>query len=51
MITISKERLSSPARLFTAFGTFVYVDIASGELRHGPTEQVPANVVFKLEAD
>ncbi len=34
------------ARLFTAFGTVLYVDVASGELRHGPIETSPANAVF-----
>ena len=35
-----------PARLFTAFGTVLYVDVASGELRHGAVETSPANAVF-----
>ena len=26
------------ARLITAFGTVLYVDVASGELRHGPSK-------------
>lgn len=34
-----------PARLFTSFGTVLYVD-PSGELRHGPIESSPANAVF-----
>ena len=34
------------ARLFTAFGTVLYVDAASGELRHGPVESSPANALF-----
>ena len=34
------------ARLVTAFGTVLYVDVASGELRHGPIESSPANVAF-----
>ena len=34
------------ARLITAFGTVLYVDVASGELRHGPIESSPANAVF-----
>ena len=40
--------LSTPprARLFTTFGTVLYVDIASGELRHGPIDTSPANAVF-----
>ncbi|MBZ9711269.1 glycosyltransferase [Mesorhizobium sp. ESP7-2] len=36
-----------PARLFTAFGTVLFVDAASGELRHGPTESSPANVLLE----
>jgi glycosyltransferase involved in cell wall biosynthesis/predicted O-methyltransferase YrrM len=39
--------LSGPrARLLTAFGTVLYVDAASGELRHGPVESSPANAWF-----
>jgi glycosyltransferase involved in cell wall biosynthesis len=34
-----------PARLFTTFGTVLYVD-PSGALRHGPIEDSPANAVF-----
>ena len=37
------------ARLFTAFGTVLYVDAVSGELRHGPIETSPANTVFVAE--
>ena len=35
-----------PARLVTAFGTVLYVDAASGELRHGPFGSSPVNAVF-----
>jgi glycosyltransferase involved in cell wall biosynthesis len=35
------------ARLFTAFGTVMYVDPFTGELRHGPVESSPANVFFE----
>jgi len=35
-----------PARLITAFGTALYFDVASGELRHGPIESSPRNAVF-----
>ncbi|MFI5023464.1 MAG: FkbM family methyltransferase [Alphaproteobacteria bacterium] len=40
--------LSTPprARLFTTFGTVLYVDAASGELRHGPSETSPPNATF-----
>ena len=34
------------ARLFTAFGTVLYVDATSGELRHGPIDSSPANAMF-----
>lgn len=39
------------ARLFTAFGTVLYVDVASGELRHGPAESSPANAFFVADLD
>jgi hypothetical protein len=35
-----------PARLFTASGTVVYIDVASGELRHGPIATSPLNAVI-----
>jgi glycosyltransferase involved in cell wall biosynthesis len=35
-----------PARLFTAFGTVLYVDAISGELRHGEFGASPANAYF-----
>ncbi len=35
-----------PARLFTTFGTVLYVDSVSGELRHGAIETSPANAVL-----
>jgi glycosyltransferase involved in cell wall biosynthesis len=35
-----------PARLFTVFGTVLYVDADSGLLRHGPVESSPANAFF-----
>ncbi len=34
------------ARLFTTFGTVLYVDVTSGELRHGQNESSPANAVL-----
>ena len=34
------------ARLLTAFGTVLFVDVASGELRHGPMESSPVNTLF-----
>jgi glycosyltransferase involved in cell wall biosynthesis len=39
-----------PARLFTAFGTVVHVDAATGLLRHGPVESSAANVVFVADS-
>lgn len=35
-----------PARLITAFGTALFFDVASDELRHGPVETSPRNAVF-----
>jgi hypothetical protein len=34
------------ARLFTTWGTVLYIDVVSGELRHGPANSSPANAVF-----
>jgi glycosyltransferase involved in cell wall biosynthesis len=34
------------ARLITAFGTVLYVDAGSGELRHGPVDTSPASALF-----
>lgn len=33
-------------RLFTSWGTVLYVDVASGELRHGPIDRSPQNARF-----
>ena len=33
-------------RLFTNWGTVLYIDTESGELRHGPVHACPANAVF-----
>src|ERR1700730_18646028 len=35
--------------LFTVFGTVLYIDVASGHLRHGPVESSPVNAVFVAE--
>ncbi|MBB6408748.1 class I SAM-dependent methyltransferase [Mesorhizobium sangaii] len=35
------------ARLFTTFGTVMYVEPFTGELRHGPVESCPANAFFE----
>jgi hypothetical protein len=37
------------ARLLTTWGTVLYVDDASGQLRHGAFETSPANAVFVAE--
>jgi hypothetical protein len=37
------------ARSFTVFGTVLYVDVASGHLRHGPVESSPTNAVFMAD--
>ncbi|TGT68781.1 hypothetical protein EN802_26160 [bacterium M00.F.Ca.ET.159.01.1.1] len=37
----------SRARLFTAFGTVLFVDPSTGELRHGAFESSPANAYFE----
>jgi hypothetical protein len=38
-------------RIFTTWETTLYVDTASGQLRHGPIRQSPANVFFVVEPD
>jgi glycosyltransferase involved in cell wall biosynthesis len=38
-----------PARIFTTWGTVLYVDVASRELRHGPIDTSPANAVFATD--
>jgi hypothetical protein len=38
MIDLADPR---PARIFTTWGTVLYVDSASGQLRHGPIETSP----------
>ncbi len=46
------ELASAPcARLVTVFGTVLYVDAASGELRHGPHDSSPANAAFVADPD
>jgi hypothetical protein len=49
-IKLSNLSAVRPVRLFTAFGTVVYVDSASGELRHGPLETSPGNAGFVADA-
>lgn len=36
----------SPERVFTSHGTTLFVDISSGELRHGSFQRCPSNVVL-----
>jgi len=38
--------VSPPTRIFTTWGTVLYVDPASGELRHGPIDGSPENAFF-----
>jgi hypothetical protein len=42
-----EERL--PKRIYTTHGTVFYVNESSGELRHGPLSESPANVFFVVE--
>jgi len=42
---MSDRSILTPARLLTAFGTVLYVDPVSGELRHGAVADSPANLV------
>lgn len=35
-----------PSRIFTTWGTVLYVDAATGQLRHGVIETSPANCLF-----
>ncbi|RAZ89360.1 hypothetical protein DPM33_17385 [Mesorhizobium hawassense] len=44
-----KHRETSPARLFTAFGTVLFVDPSTGELRHGGIEDSPVNAFLEAE--
>ena len=39
-----------PARVLTCFGTQLYLDRASGELRHGEAGAVPANVMLEPDS-
>lgn len=40
---------TSRTRLFTAFGTVLYVEPTTGELRHGPIESSLANAFFEVD--
>jgi len=43
---MDRSPIEQGVRLFTAFGTVLYVDPTSGKLRHGPFENSPANAFF-----
>lgn len=38
-------------RVFTTWETALYVDVASGQLRHGPIGESPANAYFIMDPD
>src|SRR5215469_7678791 len=40
---------TKPAQLFTPLGTRLYIDIVSGELKHGWPDETPFNVVLILD--
>lgn len=41
------DLLATPRmRLFTTWGTVLYIDTETGELRHGPSDRSPANAAF-----
>ena len=42
---------SRSTRLLTSFGTVVYVDPGTGELRHGPVATSPGNALFVADPD
>lgn len=44
-----RDQTGSPERVFTSHGTTLFVDILSGELRHGHFEHCPSNVVLIRE--
>lgn len=48
---MTRNAVTAPARLFTVFGTVVYVDGSTGELRHGPLDTSAANVALVAAAD
>jgi hypothetical protein len=48
---MSSLATAPPTRLFTTWGTVLYVDADSGELRHGPIDSGPENAVFVADAD
>ena len=46
---MTESSLPARARLFTAFGTMIYFDSASHELRHAEFESIETNVLFVLD--
>lgn len=44
-------QIASHTWLFTSHGTVIFVDTTSGELRHGPLETNPPNVVLVREGE
>ena len=40
-LVVNKE-----AKIYTTFGTVLYVEEVTGELRHGPVAEVPKNIMF-----
>jgi hypothetical protein len=46
---VNSHPLSSDTRLFTSFGTVVYVDPTSQTLRHGPDQSSPANLTLTVQ--
>jgi glycosyltransferase involved in cell wall biosynthesis len=48
--TMTDPSTLPPARLFTTWGTVLYVDAVSEQLRHGTIETSPANAVFVADA-
>ncbi len=45
------SQVSSRSRFFTSQGTVMFVDPISGELRHGPPEGCPSNVVLVRDGE
>jgi hypothetical protein len=48
---VSYQQTGSGTQLFTSHGTVIFVDPASGELRHGPPAGSPSNVVLVREGE
>jgi hypothetical protein len=46
---MSDLSIAPRARLFTLFGTVLYVHVASGEIRHGAIDTSPANAMFAAD--